>query len=427
MATAKSLPQESSVKANKRKRKLPPGVVERNGRWFVVVRFREGGKRHSAWRRCEKNPTHAKEVRTALKRELEDRGPRSLKSSQMTWLQLSQHFRNHYLQPAAFVGDRLVSGYRSIIPVEAALKPLDAHFAHKPIRSITRGDLITLKRIRLQTPVVVEKWQANDKKKRAVKVKIKKQRAISTVNKELRQARHLFNIAVGEGWLLQSPFNKNDKLISEADETKCERVLSLEEETLLLTACIGAREHLRPRIICALDTGMRRGEMNKLRIMDLDFDSRTITIKATHTKTLTARRVIMTERVVDELLALSAGKTGEDPVFGSASVKKAWTTLREQVGLSDVRWHDLRHTNATRIEKSKRVSAGQLQRHLGHADRRSTERYVNQDDEAVMEIADVLQEAAAKAKAIHDADMIRRANEALDRMHEEREKAETVH
>jgi integrase len=381
----------------RKKKRLPAGVVEKNGRWYVRVRFKEtaSGKRSAVWRPCAKNATDAKEVRAALQLELKERGTESMGHARMTWLELSKHFRTHYLVPAKFVDDRLVSGYRSIKPVICVLNMLDAYFGNKPIRTITRGDLRTLKQVRLDTPVVREVWQRNEEGKRLLdkpKVRRETQRSISSVNKDLRQARHLFNIAVDEGWLVKTPFKRNDRLISAADEKQCVRTLTLAEEEALLSCCVTKRRHLRPRIICAIDSGMRWTEMTRMRVCDVDFASGIITVKSRHTKTLTKRKIMMTPRVMAELRPLCAGKEATERILEFDSVKTAWTGLRLAAGVK-VRWHDLRHTNATRIEKSRRVSQGQLQRHLGHADPRSTAIYVNQDDEVVTEIASVLSAA----------------------------------
>jgi integrase len=70
----------------------------------------------------------------------------------------------------------------------------------------------------------------------------------------------------------------------------------LEEEKRLLDVCIGRRKHLRPLIICLLDTGARRGETFKLKFSDLDFQNRLITYQALNTKTLKTRQVAMTNR-----------------------------------------------------------------------------------------------------------------------------------
>lgn len=371
----------------KKRRKAPAGVVIKNKRWYVRVRYTVGGKRSAVWRECAPNATDAKDTRLALQVELRERGHDFAGHANMTFLELATYFENTYLQPAKFIAGRLVSGRRSLIPVKCALKVLKEHFGNKKIRSITHGNLEAMKRVRLDAPIIFKR----EDKETGQTIITKQQRSISSVQKELALARRMFNVAVREGWLPQNAFARGDSLISPADEAKRERILTREEEQRLLALCVGARAHLRPLIICAVDTGMRWGEMNKLRAGDLDFETRVITIEATHTKTLTRRRVKMTTRVAAELHELAIGKQPTERIFTQGAVKTAWTNVRKAAGLEDLRWHDLRHTNATRIEKSKRVSAGQLQRHLGHADRRSTERYVNQDDEAVIEIAEALE------------------------------------
>ena len=385
------------AKKRRKRRKWPPGVVVKNNRWYVRVRYHgDDGKRHAAWRECDANADAAADALLALKQELGDRRnganaafEQKTDHANMTFKELADYYDKTYLVPAKFINGRLVSGRRSLVPVKAALKPLVAFFGDKPIRSITHGNLATYKLLRLDTPIV---YQRTDLKRGKVIV-TKRQRSITTVNKETRLARRMFNVAVQEEWMTKNPFARGDSLISSADEEKRQRILTREEERKLLELCVGKRRaHLRPLIICAVDTGMRWGEMNKLRVCDLDFDTRVITIQATHTKTLQRRRVKMTTRVAAELKALVKGKRLTREIFSHESVKHSWAWVRREAGLTDLRWHDLRHTNATRIEKSKRVSIGQLGRHLGHADLRSTERYINQDEEAVVEIAAALEE-----------------------------------
>lgn len=99
-------------------------------------------------------------------------------------------------------------------------------------------------------------------------------------------------MAVRESWINKNPFACGDSLISLALERKCERILSLEEERRLLAACEHPQQaHLRPVIICALDTGMRQGEVFKLKWADISFEAGTITIQAFNTKTLRERCV----------------------------------------------------------------------------------------------------------------------------------------
>jgi len=75
--------------------------------------------------------------------------------------------------------------------------------------------------------------------------------------------RAILRYAKGEGLIDRSPFeNVSTPLISKADETKRDRILSSgEEERLLIVRGDPVRAHLRPLIIAALDTGCRKGEL----------------------------------------------------------------------------------------------------------------------------------------------------------------------
>jgi integrase len=67
-------------------------------------------------------------------------------------------------------------------------------------------------------------------------------------------------------------------------------VLSFEEERGLLAACTGKREHLKPLLICALDTAMRHGEILKMRWQDVNFTTEEIYIPQTNTSEATLTR-----------------------------------------------------------------------------------------------------------------------------------------
>jgi len=61
--------------------------------------------------------------------------------------------------------------------------------------------------------------------------------------------------------LVRSPFESGDSLISLADETKRDKLLAREEEERLLAACAERGGHLRPTIIGAIDTALRKSEL----------------------------------------------------------------------------------------------------------------------------------------------------------------------
>jgi integrase len=84
----------------------------------------------------------------------------------------------------------------------------------------------------------------------------------------------------------------------------------------------------------------------------LDFDNRLILIKAFNTKTERASTIVMTERVFQELTAIynASTKKPDERVFGIQSdVKRGFKKACEEVKIIGLRFHDLRHTFATRL------------------------------------------------------------------------------
>lgn len=166
---------------------------------------------------------------------------------------------------------------------------------------------------------------------------------------------------------MRNPFEQGEPLIKPGDEKPREKIICPEEEDRLLAACDGERSHLKAIIICALDTGMRRGEVFKLKWSDIDFENGIVTIQAFNTKTMRQRQVAMTERLIEELRPLSEYMTRQQLVFGiRTSVKTAFYKAKIAAGLPDLRFHDLRHTHATRLVTAQ-MPLSEVGRVLTHA------------------------------------------------------------
>jgi len=220
------------------------------------------------------------------------------------------------------------------------------------------------------------------------------QRSIASVNRELSLLRRILNVAIRQGWILRNPFDMGDALITLGDEKPRERILNREEEERLLAVCTGRRSHLRVIIICAIDTGMRKGEILKLKWSEIDFENRIITVRAFNTKTMRERQVAMTTRLTDELEALyeKSTKDLDTLVFGiTDDVKRSFNAARADAHLPEVRFHDLRHTHATRLV-SAHIPLSEVGRVLGHTQANTTYRYVNANVETARRAAAVLDE-----------------------------------
>lgn len=244
------------------------------------------------------------------------------------------------------------------------------------LRSLTYDDLRAFRLLRLKSPT------------RDGKI-----RAIASVNREMALLRRMLNVAHSQGWIIRNPFKAGESLISIADEKQRERILIPEEETRLLAACTGRRAHLSAIIIAALDTGCRRGELLKLRWTDIEFESRTFTIQAFNTKTMRERKLAMTTRLYLELERLweASDRNVESLVFGiHDNVKHAFTSVRKKAGLPDLRFHDLRHTAATRLVQC-HISLPEVGRVLGHTQPQTTYRYTNLTSETAKRAASALE------------------------------------
>src|SRR5262249_25496564 len=280
----------------------------RDGKVYARITYTDAsGKRRDVMRLADSR-AHAKELAAQMRRDLKDHGARVVDADRLKFAEMAQFYEEDQLKPAKYHGARKVSGLRSLKPVKLNLQTLVAHFGNRYIKTITPTDIEKFKAKRLDT-----KARRGDGKL-----------TIATVNRELELLRAVFGYARREGWIIRSPFERAKGIISKADETRRDRVLSLDEEKKLLDQCVGRRDHLRPILICALDTGMRRGEILKLRWLDLDLDARTITITAMNSKTARERTVGMTARLHAELVRLweMSPKDCDVSVFGIGNTFK---------------------------------------------------------------------------------------------------------
>jgi integrase len=338
----------------------------------------ELGRRRVIQRRVATR-TEGKILLKKLLREIEDHGARILDGDRMTFKDLAKVYEEKRLFEPTITPSGKAIGLKSYKSVRRRLKNLKLHFGNKRIRGITHADIETYKLERLNTPTILRKAARTE----------------ADVNRDLQLLRNVLNFAVRQGWLVQNPFSLGEPLISMAAEVRRERVLSRDEEVRLLEVCTGSIAHLKPILICALDTAMRRGEIFKMRWKAVDFFNNEITVRATTTKTGKPRVVPISIRLREELLKIKAlaPDDPEERVFGISDVKKSFVKACRVAGIEDFRFHDCRHTAITRwIEQG--LPPMQVMSISGHTQMQTFARYVNAD-------RTVLKRAAAAMNAFH--------------------------
>lgn len=87
---------------------------------------------------------------------------------------------------------------------------------------------------------------------------------------------------------------------------------------------------------------------------------------------------------------VSSPDNSDSFVFGIIdNVKRSFTAARSKAGLKDVRFHDLRHTAATRLVGA-HIPLSEVGRVLGHTQANTTYRYVNANVETAKRAAAAL-------------------------------------
>ncbi len=198
------------------------------------------------------------------------------------------------------------------------------------------------------------------------KYKLQRQAVVSiaTVNRDMACLKKILGVAVD--WNKLVPRFPLKKIEIAKENNMRTRVLSPVEETRLMEK---AGPRLTPLIILAVNTGLRLGEIRKLRREHINFSTRFITVPAENSKSKKIRQVPMNAVVLDLLrgLAPAAGyvfrnRSGEH----YKSIQAGWASALRKAGIKDLWFHDLRHTFATRfIERGGNVVV--LSKILGHS------------------------------------------------------------
>ena len=266
------------------------------------------------------------------------------------------------------------NGKRSLERDKYSIKALMDHFKYMKITQIN--------------PMMIESY----KKKR-----LEEKKKSGTVNRELSALRHMFNLAKKWKIIRESPMSEV-KLLKE--EKFKMRILSKVEADLLIDA---AAEYLKPIIITALNTGMRRGEILGLRWSDIDFINYTIHVK--NTKSGKDRIVPM-----NELVAATFKKQDMSSEFifshplkkDKARINISWSfrvALRKS-GIEKLRFHDLRHTAASWMVVDCGIDLVTVSEILGHSDIKTTMIYCHASQESKRRAVEGLEKIISSEKVV---------------------------
>jgi integrase len=206
-----------------------------------------------------------------------------------------------------------------------------------------------------------------------------------TINMEL----DILARAAGHSWRILWP--KVPKLEEPKDVG---RALSPEEEGRILGAAMENRSpYILPFIRIALSTGMRFGEIRTLQLSRLDLVNRELRVGKAKTPAGRGRGIPMTADLFETISAqveslreafgppqpewylfpFSSRVKPVDPLRPITTIKSSWEAVRETANVN-CRFHDLRHTAATKLGEHG-VPEATMKALLGHMSKAMLERY----------------------------------------------------
>lgn len=142
-------------------------------------------------------------------------------------------------------------------------------------------------------------------------------------------------------------------------------------------------DHLKPLVLLAMNTGMRRGELFNLVWADVNLKGKLLTVEGGGAKSGTTRHIPLNNEALGVLIGWRNQTDCRGLVFPSPrtgermdNIKKGWVRLINLASIEDFRFHDLRHHFASKLVMAG-VDLNTIRELLGHTTLEMTLRYAH--------------------------------------------------
>lgn len=253
------------------------------------------------------------------------------------------------------------------------------------------------------TPWVIEKWRS---------ARIKSDTKQSTINRDIVVIKAALSKAVEWGLIDANPIARVKparidssaviRYLSEAEEKSLRDALDAREDDIRnkresanrwrkdrnlaqfpLISNEAFADHLKPMALLSLNTGLRRGELFQLKWGNVDLQGALLTVVGETAKSGKTRHVPLNSESLDVLKKWNKqSKDKNGLVFPSKTggvmdnIQTAWEKLLIRAGITEFRWHDLRHNFASKLVMAG-VDLNTVRELLGHGDIKMTLRYAH--------------------------------------------------
>lgn len=324
----------TDTKGDTKKRRNPRGVFEKvpaSGQWWIVYWDAQGRKRR------EKVGTKSNAILLYRKRKTEalqgKKLPEKLRRATVTFADISRDALAYSkIHKRSYRDD----AYR--------MKQLQSWFGSRAAESITAQDIEQA----LTDAAESNGWLPG------------------TINRHRSLLSLTYRLALRDGKVRENPVRH----VSRRQENNIRtRFLDAKEEVQLRAKIRALYPEREPEFDLALHTGMRRNEQHRLRWQDVNLRAGILTIPLS--KHGTSRHIPINSVAEKALTILSHRRTASGYVCGGSEVREGrdWERWFEECAgaakIVDFRWHDLRHTFASRLAMAG-VSLRTLAELLGH-------------------------------------------------------------
>ena len=185
---------------------------------------------------------------------------------------------------------------------------------------------------------------------------------VATINRRLAIVRRILNLAYKEWEWIDQPLGQKIKLLSEKGLAR-EVFLSKEEVQKLIDLI--EDENIKKIVLLAVYTGLRQGEIRKLKPENWQAPYIVLNSK---TKSKKARSIPLVNDLHHVMTSTQFDVT-------EWAIRKNFEAARKAMRRPDIRFHDLRHTFASWLIQDPSIPLGVIRDTLGHSNLSVTNKY----------------------------------------------------
>ncbi len=196
----------------------------------------------------------------------------------------------------------------------------------------------------------------------------------ATVNRLIATISHMFTKAVEWDMVEEEILKRIRKVKLLPENNRRLRYLSIEESQKLVDSC---DNHLRPIVITALNTGMRKDEILGLKWDNVDLKAGFILLNQNQTKNSERKEIPINQTLRETLQSVPKQDNIPfvfyNPLTGTRydDIKRSFNSALKRADIRDFRFHDLRHTFASHLVMAG-IDLTTVKELMGHKDFKMT-------------------------------------------------------